>query len=316
MKLGELYRFAVTEGIAVDPRGKEFVEQQLKQLAEEYSQMKDKEKEFFDQERLSNPYADTRILYGDENIEVGSILAGIDMEVGEVLLADRLKEKGRRIDLVLSHHPEGTALARLYQVMHMQEDLAAMLGVPINVAEGVLKERISQVERALLPTNHQRARDAARLLDIPLMCIHTPADNHVASYLEQKFDKNSPRIVGDVLELLLEEPEYAQAKSDEAGLKIVAGDKKGRAGKVFVDMTGGTGGSKDMFEKYAVAGVGTIVCMHIGENNLEEAKKAHINVVIAGHMASDSLGMNLLLDKLPGMEIIACSGFIRHSRSK
>ncbi len=38
-------------------------------------------------------------------------------------------------------------------------------------------------------------------------------------------------------------------------------------------MTGGTGGSKDAFEKLAIAGVGTIVGMHIGENNRQEAEK-------------------------------------------
>ena len=42
-----------------------------------------------------NPYADTRILYGDPDTEVSSILVGIDLEVGEVLLADRLREKGQ-----------------------------------------------------------------------------------------------------------------------------------------------------------------------------------------------------------------------------
>ena len=131
------------------------------------------------------------------------MLVGIDMEVGEVLLADRLREKGRPVDLVLAHHPEGTALARLYQVMHMHEELAAMLGVPINVAEGLLKERIDQVERSVLPTNHQRARDVARLLDLAMMCIHTPADNHVTTYLQQKFDQAQPYRVEDVLEVCL-----------------------------------------------------------------------------------------------------------------
>jgi len=35
-------------------------------------------------------------------------------------------------------------------------------------------------------------------------------------------------------------------------------------------------------------------------------------------MASDSLGMNIILDKLEqkGIEIIACSGFIRYLRVK
>ena len=82
-------------------------------------------------------------------------------------------------------------------------------------------------------------------------------------------------------------------------------------------MTGGTGGSEEAFEKLAIAGVGTVIGMHIGEKHRKEAEKNHINIVIAGHMASDSLGINLLLDKLQqeGIEILPCSGLIRIKRA-
>ena len=81
-------------------------------------------------------------------------------------------------------------------------------------------------------------------------------------------------------------------------------------------MTGGTSGPKDIYEKLAQAGVGTAVFMHIPEAHLEEARKHHLNVVIAGHVASDSLGMNLLADQLEerGVKVTPCSGFIRARR--
>ena len=63
--------------------------------------------------------------------------------------------------------------------------MLAKFGVPINVAEGIMASRMSEVKRGLMPLNHNRAVDAARLLDIPLMCIHTPADNHVSDYLQR-----------------------------------------------------------------------------------------------------------------------------------
>ena len=40
------------------------------------------EQEVFDQDRLFNPFHDTRVLYGDRDTEVKAVLAGIDMEVG------------------------------------------------------------------------------------------------------------------------------------------------------------------------------------------------------------------------------------------
>ena len=38
--------------------------------------------------------------------------------------------------------------------------------------------------------------------------------------------------------------------------------------------------------------------MHISEEHKKEAEVAHIHAIIAGHISSDSLGMNLFLDEL------------------
>ncbi|MDQ7792366.1 MAG: NGG1p interacting factor NIF3 [Clostridia bacterium] len=316
MKLQEIYELVVQRGIDADPRGRETVEKELQKVREKYEELKEDEKQEFDTDILSNPYSDTRILYGDPGHEVTSILVGVDMEVGEVILADRLGERGQQIDLIVSHHPEGKALAALHDVMHLQEDVLARYGVPINVAQGIMSSRISEVRRGLMPLNHNRAVDAARVLDIPMMCMHTPADNQVVSFLQKTMDERRPETLKDIVKILKEQPEYAQAVQLNAGPFIVIGSPERKAGKVWVDMTGGTGGSEDAYSKLATAGVGTIVVMHIGEKHRKEAEKNHINVIIAGHMASDSLGMNLLLDQLAerGVEIVACAGLLRVDR--
>lgn len=318
MRFREIYDIAIRKGIAADPRGDEGIRRKLARREKEYADLKDSDKEDFDQESLRNPFSDTRMLYGDPNADVRGVLVGIDMEVGEILLADRLREKGKRIDLVISHHPEGRALAALHEVMHVQEDELYQLGVPINVAEGLMSGRIAEIQRRLMPVNHNRAVDAAALLGIPMMCVHTPADNLVQDFLNRYFAINDPETVGDIVKLLKDIPEYQEAMKRNAGPKVVAGREKGRAGKIFVDMTGGTSGAKGSFEKMAAAGVGTIVGMHISEAYRKEAEKHHLNVIIAGHMASDSLGLNLFLDELAkrGVEITPCSGLLRFSRLK
>jgi len=122
--------------------------------------------------------------------------------------------------------------------------------------------------------------------------------------------------------VLREVPEYRDAEPLGAGLKIFSGSKKRRAGRVFVDMTGGTSGSEKSYEKIAnTSDIGTIVGMHIPEKHREEAEKHHINVVIAGHMASDTLGMNLLIDGVEKitkakLAVIECSGFRRYRHDK
>ena len=57
--------------------------------------------------------------------------------------------------------------------------------------------------------------------------------------------------------------------------------------------------------------------MHLSEEHFKQAKDEQVNVVIAGHIASDNLGLNLLLDQIEKAEklkIINCSGFVRIRR--
>ncbi len=313
MKIREIYEGAYKRGIELDPRGPAEVKRELKDAKKSYDDLKKKDKAGFDLEKLKNPYADTRLLYGDPNKNVKRAMLGIDIEVGEIVLADRLRERGEKIDLVIAHHPEGRAMASLYDVMDMQSGILSKYGVPINVAESIMNKRITEIERRLMPVNHTRAVDAARLLDIPFMCVHTPSDNAVVDYLQKKFDKEKPHRVSDIVDMLREIPEYEKAISDTVAPKVVCGSPKRTAGKIFVDMTGGTGGSKAAYEKLSQAGVSTVVGMHMSEEHRKEAEKHHINVLIAGHISSDNLGLNLLFNHVlkNKVEIIPCSGFNR-----
>ena len=316
MKLNEIYQLAIQMGIEKDVRGREEIDKILARNLQEFERLEGKDNSYFDQQTLTNPFSDTRILYGTGDEEITSILCGIDMEASEIVLADQLRQRGRKIDLVMAHHPEGSAFAALYGVMDLQNELLHKAGVPINVAEGIMSSRISEVKRTLMSQNHQRAVDAARLLDLPFMCVHTPADNLVNDFLQSYLDDKSPRYLEELLEKLLEIPEYSEAKRLKAGPELVVGDKKKHAGKILVDMTGGTSGSADVYEKLAAAGVGTVIRMHLTEKHRELAKKHHVNVVVAGHMASDSLGLNLFLDQLElrGVSVIPASGLIRVRR--
>jgi len=318
MKIREIYQKAVDVGMSNDPRGREAVLKDLQRIEKEYGDLKPGEKEFFDQESLINPYADSRILSGSGEEDVKTILLGIDIEVGEILLCESLKNRGGAVDLVVSHHPEGSAFANLYAVMYMQSDILRRYGVPINIAEDLMEQRVREVERRLMPLNHTRAVDAARLLGIPFMCLHTPADNMVATFLQSSFEEKKPYLLSDIIDFLRLLPEYREAAKNGSGPKILLGAESRKAGKIFVDMTGGTEGSKDIFQSLATTGVNTLVVMHLSEEHRKEAEKNHLNIVVAGHIASDNLGLNLLLDEvLKGSEIhiLSCSGFQRVSRT-
>jgi putative NIF3 family GTP cyclohydrolase 1 type 2 len=316
MTIREIYDLAIEMGIAADPRGRDGVEKSLKRTQKKFDKLSDADKKEFDSEALTNPYADTRIHFGNPDAEVKTVMVGIDMEEPEIMLGAMSADK---VDLIISHHPLGKALAALDEVMSLQADLMAAYGVPINVAEGVMAKRIQEVGRSLSPVNHMRPVDIAKSVNMPVMNIHTPADNLVFRFLQDLMDQKKPETVGEIVELLKTIPEYHQAGKNHAGPVIFAGSPESRAGKIVAfDITGGTSGAKELYPELVRAGVGTVIGMHMKDESREEAIKNHLNVVIAGHISSDSIGINLFLDKLEekGIKIIPLSGLIRVNRTK
>jgi hypothetical protein len=317
MKLRTIYETAVAKGIKEDQRSKKHIDGDISAAKREYRKATGIEKAAFDKESFKNPYADTRILNGSGDEEVKTVMVGIDIGVPELLLADRLREKGTKIDLVISHHPSGRGLAGLHKVMAIQSGLWEKYGLSSEVAEGLMKDRIKEVARGVAPGNNARATDAAKLLGIPFMCTHTVADNCVASYLQKLFDRKKPKKLKNLLAILKGIPEYRTAVREGAGPFVLIGEEKSDAGKVFVDMTGGTSGPDKMFARLSQSGVKTIVGMHCKESGFKTAGSEFINYVIAGHISSDNLGMNLLYDhveKKGKLKFIECSGFRRYRR--
>jgi hypothetical protein len=314
MRIKEIFNLAIKKGIEADLRGEEMVKKILERKREKYEKLSEKEKEDFDLEALENPYLDSRILNIAKDKEIKKVLVGIDIEPAEILLA---KEIGG-IDLIISHHPLGKGLANLHEVMEMQCDILNLYGVPINIAEGLMKERIDEVARGVNKFNHQRTVDTARILGFNLICLHTATDNLAVKFLKEKIEKEDSLMrLEDLMNLLKEIPEFKEATKFGAGPKIFVGSPERRCGKIaLTEVTGGTEGSPKIYEKLAIAGIGTVVGMHMEEERKKEAEAAHLNVVISGHIPSDSLGMNLFLDELEkrGIEIIPCSGLIRVRR--
>jgi putative NIF3 family GTP cyclohydrolase 1 type 2 len=317
MKLAEIYRLAVKLGRESDPRSEKEFEAELKAQKEKYEKSDAKAKQRFDRDLLWNPYHDSRLLFGKEDADIRTVLMGIDITPGEVLLADRLREKGKKVDAVIGHHPLGKARSIFPEVMHVQENMYHEYGVPINVIEDLMAPRIKEVSRAVHPVNYDQAVDAARLLEVPLMCLHSPCDMMGQKFVQGIMDKKKPIKVCDIIDALMELPEYDLAARCNNQPEIFVGDRNRRSGRVMVKFAGGTAGPKEMYDALSKAGVGTVVCMHIPDNHIEEAKKAHVNVVVSSHMASDSVGLNLFADRLEskGVGVSPFSGYLRVKRS-
>lgn len=321
MNIQQIFDLGLRMAIKADIRGEKSVLKNLAREKEKFKKLSPEQKKEYDLEKLTNPYADSRIYFGDPQKNIKRVLSGVDIETGEVVMAKYLSEHGKPIDLIIAHHPMGAALAGLGEMLEMHTELLAHYGVPIAIAEGLTLPRLSEVSRSVSGSNHNRAIDAAKLLDLPIMSAHTICDNLVANFLQKELDKNKNKLdrVEDVLNLLKKIPEYKEAAKYKAGPMLFAGSPDRLTGKIaLTEITGGTSGAKNVYEKLAQAGIGTIIGMHMREEWKQEAEKANLNIIIAGHMSSDSLGMNLFLDELEkrGIEIIPCSGLIRIKRYK
>ncbi len=313
MKILQIHNIFTKMGMENDFRGVVGVQKLLDHKKDKFQKLSLKEQDEFDKDALENPYLDSGVYNIFEDKEIKRVLVGIDIGPEEILLSKQLGN----IDLVIGHHPIGKGLAQLADVMDLQCDVYNFYGVPINVAEGLMRERISEVARGVNSSNHQRTVDTAKLLNVNLMNTHTSSDNMAARFLKNFIEARSFERVGDIINALKEIPEYKEAMKIGVGPKIFVGASEHRCGKIaLTEVTGGTEGSPLLYEKVAQAGIGTVIGMHISEEHKKQATAANINIIIAGHMSSDSLGMNLLMDELQkqGIEIVACSGFTRFSR--
>jgi hypothetical protein len=87
MTLQEIYDLALEMGINADPRGKSGVLSLLKRIKKEFEELPESKKKYFDKEALTNPYSDTRILFGDPKTPIKKILVGIDPDAPEITKA-------------------------------------------------------------------------------------------------------------------------------------------------------------------------------------------------------------------------------------
>jgi len=257
--------------------------------------------------KLDHCPADAAVINPGENIK--KVLVGIDMNVQELVVGKLLG-----VDCVCSHHPRNTNTRGMDELFLEQRYAMHENGIPITEAQKLIAERGKEGEDFRLFMNNNRNESASHVLNMPYLCIHTPADIIVEMGLQKIFDdrfadKPYTRL-SDVLAVFDEIPEYKHAVYEP---KIVVGKPESYAGKIHVLMSGVTGGGPDVYNAYFRAGVGTLVLMHCGEDDVKKVEEKHIgNIVNAGHMASDSYGMNRIMEEWEkrGVEIVRMSGLL------
>ncbi len=104
MLLKNMFDTMIEAGWKSDWRDRPTLERQLARRKAEYESLTGYEKRYYDRERLVNPFGCSRIATGSPDLEILGMMVGINCTLAGILYAERLRDKGRRIDAFLAHH--------------------------------------------------------------------------------------------------------------------------------------------------------------------------------------------------------------------
>ncbi len=244
--------------------------------------------------------------------DVRRALFGIDVEAADLLMA---KEKG--YDVVIAHHPTGgSAILDFPKVLVKHADILAHHGVPRPVADAAVREMQEEREPRAHAENYDRLPSIARLIGIGLMCIHNPCDEIGRRVMDETLRaklKPNPR-VRDAIDTLYAIPEFQAAKTRIA---VRMGKIDNPLGKWAVHHGAGTNGGLPVARAAFEHGIDTVFYIHIDAGALRRlwelfGREGSKNLVVTGHVASDSIGINELVRELRtrGLRVDTYSGIV------
>ena len=317
MTIRDLYDFAVERALAMDPRGEAPIRTQMADLQRHYDGLTGTARAMFDVERLRNPFGDTRLLVGDPDTAVHRLICGINISGAEILLADRLRDCGQPVDLVVGHHtsPLGGGCGSREDIFLGQRAMLTEFGVPEHLADKLLRPAMTVVEQR---SSDYTVNQIATALGVPLMTIHGPADLYLYHEGYRVLREQQPRTVGDLVEISDSWPEVRWLLERGVATQVAVGDPKNPLGPTYCCFYGGWNPTPEVFEALCDAGCGTLWVVATSEALNEVARRRHASIVVTPHMPADNLGLNGLfddaLDRFGDFAVVETSNYVRVDR--
>jgi len=253
--------------------------------------------------------ADSTIYHPGEGIE--RVLIGIDLDAPELFIAKQLG-----FDLVISHHPKGGASTLNFpEVLHRHVEMMVECGVPHKRAEEAMAERIYHARCQAQIANYDHAPSFARLLGIAYMNIHLPLDEIGRKRIVATAEKLKP---DSTIEQLIEAfySEMSEFRNAQTRIDLRVGRPQNAIGRVVVSHACGTNGGYPVAKAYFEGGVDTVIYIHCSGPDSQKIKAEFEaqgkNLIVTGHMASDSLGINPFIAELErrGLKVTRTSGIV------
>jgi len=225
-------------------------------------------------------------------------LFGIDADSGDLLIAKQLG-----YDLLINHHPTGgRSQADFPQVLRRHGVLLERAGVPHEAAERAVQALLDEHESAAHARNYDKLPSEARLLGMPLMAIHNPCDEIGRRVMDEALRSGLPANpkVRDAIAVFERMPEFENALTKIA---VRMGKAENPLGKWVVIHGAGTNGGYFVAKAAYDHGIDTVIYIHIDAGHLrrlreEYGREGPRTLVVTGHIASDSVGINVLVREL------------------
>ncbi len=242
-----------------------------------------------DMAKMSRIPADSGVWVPGRNIR--KVLFAVDGGSPELILT---KEKG--YDLLIAHHPVGPARLTFSKVVERHVRFMMEKGVPRRIAEGATAALVERIDVRAHPANYLQEIEFAKRLEIPFMNIHLPIDQVTRDFLLGAIQRSGAKTVGELVDKLEKIPEFRKANTR---IEVRLGERKDRLGNWVLVFAAGTNGGYPVAKAYFDHGVDTVVYLHVDYDELLRLRKeAKGSLIVLGHMAGDSIGINLFLQKL------------------
>ncbi|HKG30243.1 MAG TPA: Nif3-like dinuclear metal center hexameric protein [Nitrososphaeraceae archaeon] len=232
--------------------------------------------------------------------QIKKVLIAVDVTSAELILAKNLG-----CDAVIAHHPLGSTALNFYKVFDRHIEFMLEHGVPKDKAEDIvkkMKDRIKVKSHAHIYTD---VVSTARILGMPLVNIHQPCDEYMRRRILDKIKTGYNDLVLDIVKSIEEIPEF---RNSDTRIEVCYGSKKNKIGRWALVIAAGTNGGFPIAKAYFEYGISTVIYLHIDYNDLTKIyeEKLKGNLIILGHLAGDSIGLNALGDKLEekGLETV------------
>lgn len=232
--------------------------------------------------------------------DINRVLLCVDATPAELMLAKDLK-----CDAVIAHHPIGNAHLNFHLVFDKHLDFMLEHGIPKQVAEAAVRKLKERVALRTHTTIYTHTVAAAEALNMPLLNIHLPCDELMRRTILSHLKASKIAKVSDIKASVEQIAEFRNAATE---VLIPYGDPSNDAGRYALVVAAGTNGGYPIAKAYFEHGISTVIYLHVNGEDLAKLKEDNVkgNLVILGHLAGDSIGLNQLADALEkdGIEVV------------